>query len=307
MAAMTSEQLPDPPTDAGAIINATERLAGVEVVPTPEGDRPLLIVLPKGKTAHPAKPFLDALRERPERRKGTATLLDLESFILHAKRFAHADRSAIFAVRDPKAPKLVTVVDYHDTGHAGQPSHLEHRGVYAFPLSEEWQRWSGANKQSMGQAQFAEFIESNLLELLPPDQAGPSAKDFAARLGVEFATPQRLAEVSRGLSIRVNEKVASAVSLQSGEIQLQYTAQHSDESGAPIKVPSAFLIGLPVFRRGEVFQVAARLRYRVKEGVTSWWYELWRADVVFDTAVEDAAKKAQEETGLPLFFGSPES
>lgn len=295
-------------SSAAAIVGAVERLAGVEVIGVPEAGapNPLLIVASQGKVLYPAKKFLDELRAVPERRHGTATLLDLASFINHACRFKDDGRSVIFAVRDPNAPKLIAVLDYHGKGHYSDANWTQHRGVYAFPLSEEWRRWTGANKRNMSQTEFAEFIEANILEVLPPDAAGAGAKDFAARLGVEFAAPQRLMEVSRNLSVRVTDRVAQAVTLQSGEAQFSFASTHSDETGAPLRVPAAFLLGLPIFTGGECFQIAARLRYRVKEGVVSWWYELHRADRAFEVAVEDAAKAAAEATGLPLFFGTPE-
>jgi uncharacterized protein YfdQ (DUF2303 family) len=299
-------------SDAAAIVSAVERLGQVDVFPADFDEAgkpgaPLVFAVPKGKNLVKAKPFLDELRDRPERRKGTATLLDLTSFIEHACRFKDEGRSALFAVRDPSAPKLISVLDYHDKGHASQPSFCAHRGVYEFPLSEEWKRWTRLNKEPMNQAVFAEFIESNALELLPPAMAGESQKDFADRLGVEFASPQQMMEVSRGLSAHTKDTYHQHVNLASGETAFSFASAHQDAQGQPLKVPAAFLIGLPVFKRGEGFMLAARLRYRVKDAQITWWYELWRHDVVFDTAVEEAAKAAQEGTGLPLFFGTPES
>lgn len=297
-----------PGSNAAATIAAIERLSATETIYADEEKKiPLLAIAPKGKDVFAIKPYIDELRDRPERRRGTATLLDLSSFIDHACRFKDENRSALFAVRDPNQPKLISVLDYHDKGHSGEPSFCEHRGVYPFPLSDEWKRWIGKNKVAMGQADFAEFIESNLLEILPADAAGEGAKDFAARLGVELAGPQRMMEVSRGLSAHVKDTYHQHVNIGSGETAFSFASQHQDAQGQPLKVPAAFLIGLPVFKRGDVFQLAARLRYRAKEGSITWWYELWRHDVVFDTAVEEAAKNAQESTGLPLFFGTPET
>ncbi len=295
-------------SNAASTIAAVERLAQAETLYADEAKTvPLAFVVPKGKQLFDVKEYLDELRERPDRRKGTAQLLDLTSFIDHTLRFADQERTAIFAVRDPNAPKLISVIDYHDKGHGSEASFCGHRGVYAFPLSDEWKRWTGGNKRQMSQTDFAEFIETNVLDLLPADMAGESARDFAARLGVEFATPQRMMEVSRGLTVHAKDTYHQHVNLQSGEVAFSFASQHADHQGQPLKVPAAFLIGLPVFKRGDVFQLAARLRYRVKDGGVTWWYELARVDVVFDTAVEEAAKKAQESTGLPLFFGTPES
>jgi hypothetical protein len=294
-------------SNAAATISAIERLSQIEVIPNADGSEPLVIVAPLGKALYSAKQFFDEVRPVPERRKGTVTLLDLSSFVDYVLRWSDPGRTVIFAVRDERAPRLISIIDYHSKGHNGDPQWCQHRAVYPFPLSEEWTRWKGKSGQVMSQQDFAQFIEAGILEVLSPESAGEGAKDFAARCGVEFASPQRLVELSRSLSVRVKDTVHQAVTLSSGETQLNYTSTHEDGAGAPIKVPGAFLLGLPVFRAGESFQVCARLRYRVKEGGISWWFDLHRADRAFEVAVEDAAKSAQQSTGLALFFGTPES
>lgn len=294
-------------SDAAATISAIERLSQIEVLPAANGRDPLVIVAPLGKRIYSAKPFLDEVRTVPERRKGTVTLLDLPSFIGYVSRWSEPSRSVIFAVRDERSPRLISVIDYHSAGHDSDAAWCQHRAVYPFPVSEEWTRWKGKSGQGMTQQEFAQFIETGILEVLSPESAGEGARDFAMRCGVEFASPQRLVELSRSLSVRVKDSVHQAVKLSSGETQLNYTSTHEDGAGAPIKVPGAFLLGLPVFRAGETFQVCARLRYRVKEGAVTWWFDLHRADRAFEVAVEDAAAVASESTGLALFFGTPES
>ncbi|TXH10344.1 MAG: DUF2303 family protein, partial [Hyphomicrobiaceae bacterium] len=50
----------------------------------------------------------------------------------------------------------------------------------------------------------------------------------------------------------------------------------------------------------------ARLRYRVKDGALTFWYELWGIDRVFELAFTDVCNLARDQTGLPLFYGTPE-
>lgn len=288
--------------NAASIIDFAQKNIECSVVEV--GGSPVAISRPAGRALEKLKPFLDAMAQYPERRRGTATLTDLGSFIDHARRFADDGKSALFA--DVEEEQLIAVLDYHLPGPDGDARWCQHRGIYGFPQSEEWQRWTGSNKQKMGLADFAEFIEQNCLDVLPPEAAGAGAKEWAERSGVDFATPQRLMEVSRNLSVRVTERVSGAVTLQTGECQIQFVAEHSDQVGQPLKVPAAFLLGIPCFRNGEAFQVCARLRYRVKDGVITWWYDLHRTDRVIEVAIQDAARKAQEGTGLPLFFGTPE-
>ncbi len=267
-----------------------------QIIATPEGDR---------FQVDGVKEFLDAYATAPERREGTARLSDLGSFVQHAVRFADVD-SALFANSDPTAPSLTSVLDYHRIGADGAPRYGKHRGVYAFPLSAEWLAWRAQNGAAMDQAKFAEFLENRILDVTDPSDVGATPAKLIEGIGCKFATPSKLLELSRGLSIRVSSKVQTSQNLSTGEASLVYAAQHEDEAGAALKVPGAFLIVLPVFKNGSPYQVAVRLRYRVREGAITWFYELYQADRVFDHAFKEACDLASTATKLPLFLGSPE-
>ena len=114
-------------------------------------------------------------------------------------------------------------------------------------------------------------------------------------------------ELSRGLVVRQNSRVKNAQVLQSGEAQLSYETMHTDEAGAPLSVPGAFLLGVPVFDNGPVYRVPVRLRYRLVEGKLSWRYILHRPDVVFRTAIDAALDDIRQQTGLPVLLGTPEA
>lgn len=302
--------------------------AAIEV-PGPDlaGTVPVLLLNgPSGSAVHSLKKFADEYRVTPERRVGTAEMLDLASFIAHVNRFKDAD-SALFGDNDRAAPSLLSVLDYHErvniptellaTDVAEQPLSPsprfgKHRTFYKFPLSDEWRAWHGHDGKTMVQADFAAFLEDRIGDVIPPpvDDGQPDATDAMEQLGRllggNFASPSRLLELSRGMQVHQNEKVRNAVNISTGEVQITYEAAHQDAQGAPLKVPNLFLIGIPVFRSGEPYRVAVRLRYRVKDGSVIWHYQLYRADKVFDHAFEEAAALAASATGLPLFTGKPE-
>jgi uncharacterized protein YfdQ (DUF2303 family) len=294
-------------TDAGVVAEiVTEHLKPALLdLRTPDGGSASVLVLPTALEAHSIKEFVDEYRTEPDRRRGTATLFDLDSFIALAKRFMDKD-SMLFA--DPKetAPALLVVFDYH-RGGGGKPRFGEHRARYAFPLSNEWTKWTQHNATVMNQQSFAEWIENNLTDIAPSDNIGPGVKAFAAQIGGSFASPSRLLELSHNLSIRVGSKIHHAQNLGTGETQFTYVTEHQDEAGAPLKVPSAFVLAIPVFRGGALYQVPARLRYRVKDGAVVWFYDLYRTDVVFDHALKEACDRAHKEIELPLLYGAPES
>jgi uncharacterized protein YfdQ (DUF2303 family) len=313
-------------SDAQAIIDAVERLDKSEslgFILNDAGAKQVtgtVVVLPEGKTLHSLKPFFDEVRLVPERLKGTARLTTLESFIEHVLRFKDNGTAIFCADYNSPNPKLIAVFDYSyaetvigiEEGSTAKteirPRFGQHRAQYDFPLSDEWRAWKGmADKGAISQAQFAEFLEERIADVLPPEEAGEQTRRFAEQLGMTMASPQRLLGLSRGLSVRVSSKVTNVQNLSSGEGEFQYSEEHQNEAGAPLKVPGAFVLSLPVFRNGAPYQVPVRLRYQVSGGQVTWRFVLQRIDRVWDHAMNEACKLAATETGRPLYYGSPEA
>jgi uncharacterized protein YfdQ (DUF2303 family) len=300
----------EPQTEASAIIRSVEEKAPVHVTPLgldAHGEDQSVLVVKRGFDVFDMKPFLDEYLTAPERRKGTATFSSLQSFVHHATRFADED-SALFCDDNPKTPSLTSVLDYHRKGAKGSPQFTEHRGVYRFPLSDEWKAWNARNGVQMSQTDFARFIEDRLVDIADPAGASPegSAVDWANRVGAKFASPSRILELSRGLHVHVKSQVRNEGRLESGEAQIMFASSHEDINGRPLDVPSAMLLAIPVFRLGPLYPVPVRLRYRV-DGTILWHFELARVDAVFENAIDGACTEASSGTNLPLFRGSPES
>jgi len=282
----------------------------IPVIARPIGDGKLEIV-------H-LKSIQDAHRSRPERRSGTASVQDLVSFIDLTNRFKDAD-SAIFADNNMTAPKLTAVINYHEAGTMAdkKPRFGDHRVLYPFPMSKEWKAWWESNGQVMDQGDFTAFLEDHIVDVIaPPDfvhaefdgnEADKKLADLMALTQGSFGGPTKLMEISRGLQVNINSAVKNAQSLHSGEVSIIYDEQHVDGAGQPLKVPSLFLIAIPIFDMGAVYRFAVRLRYRTLNGKMKWFYQIHRPDLVFDHAFKEACEKAKADTGLPLYIGKPES
>ena len=289
-----------------------------------------VLVLPDGQgglKAQSVKTFVDEYRQNPERRKGSASLLTLDSLIDHINRFQDAD-SAVFADNSREAPSMTAIFDYHRRVNttdgngeihfdpAARPRFGDHRGTYRFPLSHEWKEWANFDGETLSQGEFAEFLEDRIgdVEVPPEFSDAPDDEDeptqrllqLLVTLGGTLASPGRLMELSRGLKVTAEEQVHQATNLSNGEAQIQYTHEHLDEQGQPLKVPNLFLINIPVFNSGDLFRIPVRLRYRVRGGQISWSYLLYRTDKVFDAAFDDAVDRVRDKTGLPVFVGHPE-
>lgn len=242
-------------------------------------------------------------RIHPERKKGTAKVTTLESFIDLVDRHK-TDDSVIFANTDWTKPSLTSVIDYHRKPNGGDASYGQHRIHYDFPLSEEWQAWQKMNGQVMSQEDFAIFIEDHIAELSAPDSE--EVENFQALFGFKVAYPNELQALSRGLSVTVNQNVKSNVVLQSGEGEIVFEEDHRDAQGNKFTVPGLFILNIAPFFLGDTCRIPVRLRYRVRSRAAVWFYNIYRPDKHITEQVRRDLENAASATGLPQFQGAPE-
>lgn len=295
--------------EAQAIIEAVERLGAPELVQLEDDDgiENDIAFVPRGMQVVDLLPFQNARRAQPLRKEGTAKLTTLDSFIDYVQR--HEDEnSVVFAIDDVNAPKLLCVFDAHEKGSEGKPRFGKHRALYEFPVDEAWKVWTGLAKGPISQAQLASLLEDRIGDVMDPQMVGTTIQELAAKLGIELASPAALLALSRGVAIRADLKVAQAISLQTGETRVSFEETHVREGDSkPITVPGGFAIAIPVFRAGDPYQVAVRLRYRRVDAGIVWLFALHRTDVIFQNAFESACKLVDENVGAELFYGTPES
>jgi uncharacterized protein YfdQ (DUF2303 family) len=283
-----------------AVIELMRDIDGTEEIDL--GDDNMAISLPKGRTIQSIKGFIDEYRTAPVRTEGTATLTTLASFVAHLNRFKQ-DKSAVFA-NDGARPSLISIIDYHAKS---DPAFCKHRGQYAFPLSVEWQAWQGIAGTAMSQQQFATFLEDRITDVLPPELHSLGVKELARENDISVAARLPLLTLARGLSINVESKIANHTNLSTGEGVIAYEEAHKDgATGAPLKVPTGFVIAVPLFQGGDAYPMLVRLRYRVAGGKVTWTLSLFNAQKVITVAVADAVAIVTKETGVPVFMGASE-
>lgn len=274
------------------------------------GVKQLAVVSQNGSVQPVASSLFDSVRGTPKRREGNATLLDLGSFIDHTNRFKDDD-SVVFADNNRSSPSLTAVLDYHRAGSSSDPRFLKHTSKFAFPLSDEWKAWQAADAQPMKMRDFAAFLEDRIIDVLPVEglELNDDQARFVQTLGGErrIADPASLMALATGLQVFENSEVSSAVKLSSGEAKMTFTSQHVDAQGGELKVPSLFVLGIPVFDNGAPYQVLVRLRYRKIGADLVFFTEMWRTDRVFDHAFDEAVDQVKSETGLPVLLGKPEA
>jgi uncharacterized protein YfdQ (DUF2303 family) len=252
----------------------------------------------------------DQYRARPIEITDNAIMTRLDSFIDMVNRFKRP-ASAVFAVESMTAPSLRAIIDYHrpeDVENAVTllPQHGRHAVRYPFPLSKEWKAWIEQNGKPMGQAAFAQFIENHIvdIETVELEDLSGGIKTFVSQTRGKLASQTDIFVLSRGLTVHENSKIVEAVNLSTGEGEVTFQSEHVDAAGEKLNIPNMFIVCIPVWDRSpDVFRIAARLRYRKTPEGIKFWYELWRADLVFQTAFDEVIEQVKAETDLPVFIG----
>ncbi|TIP38371.1 MAG: DUF2303 family protein [Mesorhizobium sp.] len=248
------------------------------------------------------KGLMEEFRQAPDRRKGTATVETLASFIALVDR--HKDEnSVLFGKTSWPDPKLTAVLDYDKEGVAAR--NRSHRIVYAFPLTEEFKSWVGANAKPMEQDVFAAFLEEHAAELAAPSDGERST--YEPLFKEKFATPSELIALSRHLEVFVSARVKQGIRLQTGERTIEFSEEHKDSKGEVVTIPGIFMVSLPAFVDGDAVRIPVRLRYRIVSGDVKWFYQLYRWEFFLREQVGHDLKQASAETGLPAFEGAPEA
>lgn len=268
-------------TSAAALIAAGLALASPQKNPDPDGRH--FVVVPKGFELIETLPVAAS----PARPKALAKLRDAASFIRYFKDHAEG-RSRVYATMEP-ARFLAVFDDFDDMDGSedmsSQADWREFRAVFEVPASREWKLWTAANRKHMGQLAFAEFLQDNLPDVVTPDGATllEMALNFEAAQTGTFVATQRL---------------------QNGNHNLQWKADNN--AGGTVQLPEQIVLRIPVFENEEPSELHARLRYRVKEGTLSIWYELVRPHKVLETAFRATWKRIEEEAEAVVLLGTPE-
>ncbi|MBQ8465309.1 MAG: DUF2303 family protein [Alphaproteobacteria bacterium] len=259
-----------------------------------------LIIAPEGMSVAHAKQFIEKEQTAPEVLKGSTSLHNCNSFIEFVNRYK-TENSALFY---NQSEQKITCI--FDCATKEKTSFEQHKASYAFPFSDELQEWQKHNASPMPQIEFAYFIEKNVLDLSEPpanDGETDALKNIRLRIGGHYAGVNRMVELSRGISIHNDERATIKHDINTGEAVVDFSSEHTDMSGNKVKVPNMFLIVIPVLKGGKMYQLPCRLRYRLKEGVIRWWYEVIDLDKAIEKAIDEELDTIKKDISLPVYYG----
>lgn len=264
---------------------------------------------------------------KPWLRKGTARLATLESLIAWANR-NKGETSVLYAHPDQAAPSLTCIANYHSAGPASldgltpdaTAQRCDHRGVYAFPVSKEWQRWTKISGQPMDKDEMGQFIDDNAKDFypVPPSLLNPGTVEphdaveerlleVAEKIGGRFGQHLKLVEMARVFQVHEVSNLAVTSNRDSGESTISFVNEHRDTDGRPLSIPNLFLIAIPVFESGVPYRLPVRFQYRKTGSAIKFTLTVYDPQRAFDDAFNEAVNHAAIATDLPLFAGQPET
>lgn len=294
-----------------SIAELAKHAAGATVLPIAteglgKGLPPLVPILfdhrPNGVGLKALKDEIERFRIEPDRRRGTAGATTLKSFC-NLINYHKDESSALFANTNWPGPSLEAIIDYHTVDR--QPRHLQHRVAYEFPVTDEFRAWVDRDAKPFSQSEFAAFIEEHAAELASPFDAEKS--EYEGLFRTSFATPTNMVALSRGLQVNIDAVVKNAVTLQSGEGEIQFVEEHRTAGGEKLTVPGLFMVAVPAFLDGDPIRLPARLRYRASGGKITWFYQLYRWKFWLRDRIQKDLGEVEGATGLKGFEGSPEA
>jgi uncharacterized protein YfdQ (DUF2303 family) len=238
-------------------------------LPTVEGVQAVTISLEKGLAA-------------PLRPRGTMKVFDAASFNDLLTANDHAGDTTIYINRDATAPAIVAVLN--GNGPNG-PGWGDFRAELVFRFTPQWKRWTEIDGRMLNQGAFAEFVETNMGDIVTP-------------VGAEML------EIAQYLSATRSVDFKSAIRLSSGQIQFQNLESIDAKVGAgQVAIPETITLGLaPVFGLPP-FRVEARFRYRIQDGKLQLGIKLQRVEDIMEAVVNDMVNGTVGSEGRPAVKG----
>jgi len=239
------------------------------------------VVIPEGYTLSKIPPL-----EQPLVRISEASIFhELPSFVSYINRFKLADQTRVFAepgfCAESGKASVTAVFDYHAADR--RPGRCQHTASYLPRYSDQWLRWKAACRESLKQVEFADMIEELRQDIADPPAAA-------------------LLDVVRTLKLKKDVEYDSMAYQPNGGVVLAYAEKVSQVTKTGV-MPETMTLGIPVFFRGDKFQVPVFIRYKLSQGQLTFQLRLDRPDLIEDTAFADLTSRIANEADTEVYIG----
>lgn len=231
------------------------------------------VILPSGNLLS-----LEHTVAQPLRKRGTVTLLSIDSFIRFVNEHKRAS-SRVFT----KEGRFVAVLDFHPAGEKGS-EWGEFRALFNSNFSEQWLLWNNFDGKFFQQRPFAEFIEENISDIIEPK-------------------PAEMLDISRTLEAKKDVVFKQATRLDNGDNSLRYEETTAAKAGAngDLEVPKTIALSIPVFFGMAPETVGLRLKFQIDNGRLTLKYEIIRKKEFLELAAQKLIARVNSECSTKCY------
>ncbi|MCK0923711.1 YfdQ family protein [Acinetobacter pittii] len=231
------------------------------------------VVVPEGSKVH----GFNSLLARPINLEQSVSLNTAKDFIAYVSRYA--DKNSLVFV-DVLEGKFKAVLDYHKVDNSVEnegaelsPRHCKHIAHFVAEKTPEFQKIEDKSGEKFSQTNFALFLEDVMPYINQPDAAV-------------------LYEIVQTLNAKTNVDFKSGIRTDNGQVQLTYSETIEARAGTSgnLSIPEQIVFGIQVHRGGNHYALPARFRYRIKEGVITFWYDLDQLEKAIEKSMEDTVE-----------------
>lgn len=237
-----------------------------------------VVQLPEGYTIQ----YLPEHMAVPARINSHTSHFTVDSFIRYVQEYTEPSYMQVI-VGNPRTNEIVAHLDYHMS--QSKPAWDEHTTRVTLQQSIEWQRWIKWNNMQIDQKGFVEFLEDNYADILQPDSAA-------------------VLEAAKALDATKTVTFKSGVNISNGTAQLTYNEEITGKGSGNVDIPTAFVLGIPVYEGNAPLPIRMKLRYRISEGgKLSFTYVMDNPQKILRDEFDTVLKHIEEKTTIQPYIG----
>jgi len=250
-------------TDVQSAINAgKEIMTGKEIVRTEKGS---FFLVPENTKIE----SVSMKNMAPNRATGVRDFVSAKSFCSYVNKHKIEDQTIIIA--DEKG---VIKAIFNDNGE--KPQWGDFGAELTLYKSRQWKNWIGMAGNLYSQEEFAQIIEENRSDFM-----SGKVEDTDGNI-ISDLNPNEFSKMILNLEQTITESLTSKIDPVSGARKFSYS---NDEVGdGSFKMPKQMVIGIPVFKNGDLFQIIVSLRSRIENKTARFGFIINGIDETIDKA-----------------------
>jgi uncharacterized protein YfdQ (DUF2303 family) len=224
----------------------------------------------------------------PDFIRQTLTVDEPGSLSAYVNRFKRSE-SVLFA--DLDNAQVVARLDYHDQGVdidgdaadvPPMPRQNKHVATLQLRETQEFQDWCEFCSDFWPQAEFANFLDENRIDVIDPDGGD-------------------LLEIVKDLQAVSTSSFTGKVDLTNGDVSIGFETDTKEVQ--KVMLPKTVTLRLAIYAGDEPVEIECALRWRAQSGGVKLALVMRRINRVKRELFAKIANDVAEATGLPVYFG----